>query len=167
MVAELDFRRVSAKEGDGAALLVAMTDEMRELYSDVGMVSHINSPISRCGAADLSHARWHVPGRVPRRRTRLWRVASNGSETCSMRDQAMYVVRWPRQGDRQGAAMHVSFSRPRRANSVMTSSGADTGPRQPHARGRWSFFRRGLQREIPNFNGNPVATFFGEKRPWG
>jgi GNAT superfamily N-acetyltransferase len=37
----------------------------------------------------------------------------------------------------------------------------DTGPRQPHAQGL--YIAEGY-REVPNFNGNPVATFFGEKR---
>jgi len=37
----------------------------------------------------------------------------------------------------------------------------DTGPRQPHARGLYE--SEGYV-PIANFNDNPVATFFGEKR---
>ena len=37
----------------------------------------------------------------------------------------------------------------------------DTGPRQPHAQG---LYENEGYRTVPNFNGNPVATFFGEKR---
>ncbi len=37
----------------------------------------------------------------------------------------------------------------------------DTGPRQPHAQG---MYERAGYRPIENFNANPVATFFGEKR---
>jgi len=37
----------------------------------------------------------------------------------------------------------------------------DTGPRQPHARGLYE--SEGYV-AIGNFNSNPVATFFGEKR---
>ena len=37
----------------------------------------------------------------------------------------------------------------------------DTGPRQPHARGLYE--SEGYV-PIANFNGNPVATFFGDKR---
>jgi GNAT superfamily N-acetyltransferase len=37
----------------------------------------------------------------------------------------------------------------------------DTGPRQPHVQGL--YLSEGYV-PIPNFNGNPVATFFGEKR---
>lgn len=37
----------------------------------------------------------------------------------------------------------------------------DTGPKQPRARG---MYERAGYETIENFNGNPVATFFGEKR---
>lgn len=37
----------------------------------------------------------------------------------------------------------------------------DTGPRQPHAR---ALYESEGYVAIENFNGNPVATFFGEKR---
>ncbi len=37
----------------------------------------------------------------------------------------------------------------------------DTGPRQPHARG---LYESEGYAATGNFNGNPVATFFGEKR---
>jgi GNAT superfamily N-acetyltransferase len=37
----------------------------------------------------------------------------------------------------------------------------DTGPRQPRAR---RMYERAGYAEIANFNANPVATFFGEKR---
>jgi GNAT superfamily N-acetyltransferase len=37
----------------------------------------------------------------------------------------------------------------------------DTGPRQPHARGLYE--SEGYV-PIANFNGNPVATFFGQKQ---
>ena len=44
---------------------------------------------------------------------------------------------------------------------VTASRRLDTGPRQPHARGLYE--SEGYV-PIANFNGNPVATFFGEKR---
>ena len=37
----------------------------------------------------------------------------------------------------------------------------DTGPRQPRAQG---MYERAGYVAIENFNANPVATFFGEKR---
>ena len=42
-----------------------------------------------------------------------------------------------------------------------TTARLDTGPRQPHA---VAFYTTEGYRQVPNFNGNPVASFFGEKR---
>ena len=43
----------------------------------------------------------------------------------------------------------------------MPKARLDTGPRQPHSQ---RLFRSAGYRPIANFNNNPVATFFGEKR---
>ncbi|MDT5324577.1 MAG: hypothetical protein QOF25_1729 [Mycobacterium sp.] len=52
---ELDFRPVPAGTGDGAALVAAMIDEMRELYWDVGDGLDLNSPdMPKGGPAELS-----------------------------------------------------------------------------------------------------------------
>ncbi len=37
----------------------------------------------------------------------------------------------------------------------------DTGPRQPYSQ---RMYRKAGYEPIENFNGNPIATFFGEKR---
>ena len=63
----------------------------------------------------------------------------------------------PQTGNRQGAAALEAAAHQLGYDVVRL----DTGPRQPHARGM--YLAEGY-REIPNFNGNPVATFFGEKR---
>ena len=69
----------------------------------------------------------------------------------------MYVVPAARRQGWPGSAARARGRRPRLGYDVAR---LDTGPRQPHARGSTS---RGLP-AIANFNGNPVATFFGEKR---
>ena len=51
----------------------------------------------------------------------------------------------------EGAARELGFERAR----------LDTGPRQPRA---LRLYRRAGYAEIENFNENPMATFFGEKR---
>jgi hypothetical protein len=106
VASELDFRHVSAADGDGPALVAAMIEEMRELYGGV----ELNAPdLPTAGATDLA----------------------------------------PPEG-----AFLVGYRIAR----------LDTGPRQPHARGLYE--SEGYV-SIGNFNGNPVATFFGEKRPSG
>jgi GNAT superfamily N-acetyltransferase len=54
MRSELDFRQVSVSEGDGAALVAAMIEEMRELYWDIGDGLDLNSPdMPKAGPVEL------------------------------------------------------------------------------------------------------------------
>src|SRR3954452_3731466 len=54
MATELDFRPGPVDEGDGAALVEAMIDEMRELYWDVGDGLDLNAPdMPKAGPAEL------------------------------------------------------------------------------------------------------------------
>jgi hypothetical protein len=51
VASELDFRHVSAADGDGAALVAAMIEEMRELYGGLDL----NAPdMPTAGAAELA-----------------------------------------------------------------------------------------------------------------
>jgi len=50
VASELDFRHVSAADGDGAAIIAAMVEEIRELYGGLDL----NAPdMPTAGAADL------------------------------------------------------------------------------------------------------------------
>jgi GNAT superfamily N-acetyltransferase len=159
VASELDFRHVSAEVGDGAALLVAMTGEMRELYWDVGDGLDINSPdMPAAGPAELG----------PPSGTFLVGYR-NGEAVCGggikrLPDGAceikrMYVAPTAR---RQGIARALLQALEDAAHQLgYDVVRLDTGPRQPHAQGL--YLAEGY-RQIPNFNGNPVATFFGEKR---
>jgi GNAT superfamily N-acetyltransferase len=156
---DLDFRQVSAHEGDAAVLLAAMIDEMRQLYWDVGDGLDLNSPdMPAAGPADLG-----PPGGT------FLVGYRNGQAVCGggikrLPDGAceikrMYVVPGLRG---QGVARALL----RALESAAQGLGydvvrLDTGPRQPHAVGL--YLSEGYV-EVPNFNGNPVATFFGEKR---
>ena len=159
MAAELDFRRVSAHDGDGAALLVAMTDEMRELYWDVGDGLDLNSPdMPPAGPADLG-----PPGGAFLVGYREGAAVCGGGikrlpdGACEIK--RMYVVPAARG---QGVARALLRALEDAARGLgYDIVRLDTGPRQPHAQGL--YLSEGY-REIPNFNGNPVATFFGEKR---
>jgi hypothetical protein len=94
VASELDFRYLSAADGDGAVLVAAMIEEMRELYGGLDL----NAPdMPTAGAADLAPLphRAAGPGLSGRMRARC------------------------------------------------------TSPR--------------VMCRAENFNGNPVATFFGEK----
>ncbi|MGO4445612.1 GNAT family N-acetyltransferase [Mycobacterium sp. 2YAF39] len=159
MAAELDFRHVSAEGVDGAALLAAMTDEMRELYWDVGDGLDINSPdMPAAGPADLSPpGGTFLVGYRDGEPVCGGGIKQLGHGACEIK--RMYVVPAAR---RQGIARELLHALEAAAHQLgYDVVRLDTGPRQPHARGM--YLAEGY-REIPNFNGNPVATFFGEKR---
>lgn len=159
MAAELDFRQVSAHDAEAAALLTAMIDEMRELYWDVGDGLDLNSPdMPAAGPADLG-----PPGGAFLIGYRDGQVVCGGGikrladGACEIK--RMYVV-----PDARGQGVARALLRALEDKARQLGYGVvrlDTGPRQPQAQGL--YLTEGYV-EIPNFNGNPVATFFGEKR---
>jgi GNAT superfamily N-acetyltransferase len=159
MPSELDFRPVSVSAGDGAALVAAMVDEMRELYWDVGEGLDLDSPdMPKAGPAELSppNGTFLVGYRAG--------VALCGGGVKRLPDggceiKRMYVVPAAR---RQGLArvlLHALEDAARRLGYQVAR--LDTGPRQPHAQ---ALYESEGYVAVGNFNGNPVATFFGEKR---
>ena len=83
----------------------------------------------------------------------LWEIGPDGSDVRVLRSRldldSGYLSRLLRA--LEDAARGLSYRIAR----------LDTGPRQPHARGLYE--SEGYV-AIGNFNSNPVATFFGEKR---
>ncbi|MCV7298907.1 GNAT family N-acetyltransferase [Mycobacterium barrassiae] len=159
MAAELDFRHVSAEDGDGAALLAAMVEEMRELYWDIGDGLDLTSPdMPAAGPAELS-----PPGGAYLVGYRDGRPVCGGGikrlsdDACEIK--RMYVVPAARGQGLAKALLHALEDAAQHIGYAVVR--LDTGPRQPHAR---DLYLAHGYREIGNFNGNPVATFFGEKR---
>lgn len=145
-----------AKNRDGALLLVAMTDEMRELYDGLDL----NAPdMPQAGARELG-----PPGG-----TYLVGYDADGRAVCGggvkrLPDGAceikrMYVVPEARG---QGVARVLLAALEDAARELgYRICRLDTGPRQAHAQ---KMYEAQGYRPIANFNHNPVATFFGEKR---
>lgn len=144
-----------ADQGDGAVLVAAMIEEMRELYDGLDL----DGPdMPAAGAAELG-----PPGGA------FLVGYRDGTAVCAggikrLPDGAceikrMYVVPEAR---RQGVARALlrALEDAARALGYRTVR-LDTGPRQPHAQG---FYLSEGYASVPNFNGNPVATFFGEKQ---
>lgn len=159
MATDLDFRAVPVDEGDGAALVGAMAAEMLELYWDVRGGLDINSPdMPKAGAAELGppHGVFLVGYR-------------DGAAVCGggikrLPDGAceikrMYVVPAARRSGLARALLHALEDAARGLGYEVAR--LDTGPRQPHAR---SLYEAEGYVEVGNFNDNPVATYFGEKR---
>jgi len=155
VASELDFRHVSAADGDGAAIIAAMVEEIRELYGGLDL----NAPdMPTAGAADLG-----PPGGTflvgyregaPVCGGGIKRLADGECEI-----KRMYVIPAVR---RQGVARALLRALEDAARGLgYHVARLDTGPRQPQARGLYE--SEGYV-PIENFNGNPVATFFGEKK---
>ena len=144
-----------ADEGDGAALVAAMVEEMCELYDGLDL----NSPdMPAAGAAELG-----PPGGAFLVGYREGiAVCAGGIKrlpdgACEIK--RMYVVPGARG---QGVARALLRALEDTARSLgYDTARLDTGPRQPHAQGL--YLAEGYA-PVANFNGNPVATFFGEKR---
>ena len=159
MAAELDFRSVRVDVGDGAALVAAMIDEMRELYWDVGDGLDLNSPeMPKAGPAELG-----PPDGVFLVGYRDGAAVCGGGVkrlpdgACEIK--RMYVVPSARGQGLARVLLHALEDAARGLGYGIAR--LDTGPRQPHAQGLYE--AEGYV-AVANFNGNPVATFFGEKR---
>ena len=137
MGSDLQFQHVPVHTGDGSAMVAAMVAEMRELYDGLD----IEAPdMPKAGAAELG-----PPG---------------GTFLVGYRDgRPMYVVSDERGKGLARVLLHALEDAARGLGYRIAR--LDTGPRQPHAQG---LYQAEGYRTVPNFNGNPVATFFGEKR---
>jgi GNAT superfamily N-acetyltransferase len=162
MAADLDFRHVRVDSGDGAALVAAMTAEMRLLYDGLDL----DAPdMPKAGATELGppggtylvgyRGECAICGGGIKR--------SPASGRCPQPDGAceikrMYVVPAARGQGVARVLLHALEDAARELGYRVARP--DTGPRQPNARG---LYESEGYRAIANFNANPVATCFGEK----
>jgi GNAT superfamily N-acetyltransferase len=158
---ELVFRPVPSDAGDAAALVAAMLAEMRELYWDVGGSGglDLDSPeMPKAGPAELG-----PPGGVFLVGYREGAAVCGGGVkrlpdgACEIK--RMYVVPEARG---QGVARELLHALEDAARALgYATARLDTGPRQAHAQ---RLYEREGYHAVGNFNDNPVATYFGEKR---
>jgi GNAT superfamily N-acetyltransferase len=163
MKTELVFRPVPSDVGDAAALVAAMVEEMRELYWDVGGAGSggldLDSPdMPKAGPSELG-----PPGGVFLVGYRDGAAVCGGGlkrlpdGACEIK--RMYVVPDARG---HGVARELLHALEHAARGLgYAIARLDTGPRQAHAQG---FYEREGYLPVGNFNDNPVATYFGEKR---
>jgi GNAT superfamily N-acetyltransferase len=140
--------------GDGALLAQAMRDEIAVIYDGLELDG---DHMPRAGAAELSppHGAF-VVGRHAGRPVCCGGIKRLDDRHCELKK--MYVVPDLRG---RGVARALLRELERTARELGYSvSRLDTGPRQISARG---LFESEGYREVPDFNGNPVAFFWGEK----
>ena len=159
MTRELDFRPVPAGEGDAAALVAAMEAEVQALYWDVGDGLDMNAPdMPKAGPAELGppHGVFLVGYREG--------VAVCGGGVKRLPDGACEIKRMYVIPDERGQGVARNLLRALESaaqNLGYDVARLDTGPRQAHAQ---RLYEAEGYVAVGNFNDNPVATYFGEKR---
>ena len=150
----IEFRDGLVDAGDGERLVAAMRAEVGELYE--GMV--LDGPAMPAGGpAELNPpAGAFLVGYRDGRAVCCGGIKRLDAEHCELK--RMYVVPEARG---QGVARTLLRALEDRARQIgFAIARLDTGPKQPGAQ---HLYESAGYREIPNFNGNPVASFFGEK----
>jgi GNAT superfamily N-acetyltransferase len=151
---EIEFRPAPFDRGDGAVLAQAMRDEMAVVYDGLNMDS---SNMPKASAAELGppHGTFLV-GYEDGAPICCGGVKRLDERHCELK--RMYVVPAARG---RGVARRLLRALEHVARELgYTVARLDTGPRQPAAQ---HLYESEGYVAIPNFNDNPVASFFGEK----
>lgn len=151
----LEFRDVSMHEGDGPRLVAAMVDEMHVLYEGLDITA---ADMPKAGPDELGPpAGTLIVGYRDGEAVCCGGIKRLPDGTCELK--RMYVVPEAR-GQGLGRVL-LSALEDRARELGYSVARLDTGPRQPEAR---RLYESAGYQAIDNFNANPVATFFGEKR---
>jgi GNAT superfamily N-acetyltransferase len=155
MPVEIEFRDGRLDTGPGAALARAMRDEMRVMYEGL----ELDAPnMPKAGPAELSPPGGaFIVGCLDGEPVCCGGVKRLSDGACEIK--RMYVVPGARGRGVARILLRELENVARRLG--YTVARLDTGPKQPHAR---RLYESDGYVAIGNFNANPVASFFGEKR---
>lgn len=154
MTPEIEFRDGRVDEGDGGRLVQAMQAEMSALYSGLDLTG---SAMPAAGPEQLNPPAGRVlVGYRGARAICCGAVKRLDARACEFK--RMYVVPDERGGGVGRVLLEALEARARELGYAIAR--LDTGPRQPRAQ---HLYESAGYRPIGNFNGNPVASFFGEK----
>jgi GNAT superfamily N-acetyltransferase len=152
--ADVEFREARVDAGEGARLLAAMRGEIARLYEGLDLDAET---MPKAGPAELGPPRGaFIVGWRDGAAVCCGGIKDLGGEACEIK--RMYVAPQARRSGVARALLRALEDRARELGYALAR--LDTGPRQPHAR---HLYESAGYREIGNFNGNPVATFFAEK----
>jgi GNAT superfamily N-acetyltransferase len=155
MGCDLEFRRAAADTGDAAQLIVAMVEEMRDLYDGLDLTA---PGMPKAGPAELgppggTYLVGYRDG-IPVCGGGIKRLPDGACEI-----KRMYVIPPAR---RTGIAKALLSALEDAARNLgYRIARLDTGSRQPHAQ---AFYESVGYRRVGNFNDNSAAAFHGEKR---
>jgi len=148
------FRPASVDDGDGGRLAQAMRDEIAVMYEGLDLDG---DTMPKAGAAELSlPAGAFVVGYHEGAPVCCGGVKRLDDQRCEIKK--MYDVPELRGRGVARALLRELEDTARRIGYPVAR--LDTGPKQGHAEG---LYRDEGYVEIPDFNGNPVAVFWGEK----
>jgi GNAT superfamily N-acetyltransferase len=148
------FRPAHVDSGDGAALAQAMRDEIAVMYDGLDLDGDY---MPRAGAAELSPPSGaFVVGYDGERPACCGGVKFLDDRRCEIKK--MYVIPELRGRGLARALLGELENVARRLGYEIAR--LDTGPKQVGARG---LYESAGYTEVPDFNGNPVAVFWGEK----
>ena len=152
---EIEFRVASVDDGPGGELAQAMRDEIAEIYDGL----ELDGPsMPKAGAEELSPPGGaFIVGLRDGEPVCCGGVKRLTTEICEIKK--MYVVPEARG---QGVARILLHELETTALALgYPVARLDTGPKQVHAQ---ALYRSEGYEEVEDFNGNPVAVFWGEKR---
>lgn len=151
----IEFREGRVDSGDGGALEAAMRAEMALVYDGLDLQS---PDMPAAGAAELNPPRGlFLVGYEDGSPICCGGIKDLGDGACEIK--RMYVTPEARG---RGVARRLLGALEERAHALgYEVARLDTGERQPDAQ---HLYESAGYTAIPNFNANPVATFFGEKR---
>jgi GNAT superfamily N-acetyltransferase len=151
----LSFRAVPMEREPATSLVEAMRQEMAELYDGL-VIDAPDMPTAGPGELGPPAGIFLVGSDEEGVPVCCGGVKGLGDGACEIK--RMYVVPEAR---RSGRARELLLALEDAAGGLgYEIARLDTGPRQPHAE---RFYRDAGYAPIANFNGNPVASFFGEK----
>jgi GNAT superfamily N-acetyltransferase len=150
----LEFRESRVDDGIGGTLAQAMRDEIAETYDGLDLDG---DDMPKAGPAELGPPGGSfIVGYSEGTAVCCGGIKRLDERTCEIKK--MYVVPEARGRGVARALLEALEGEARRLGYEVAR--LDTGPRQARAR---RMYERAGYAPIANYNGNPVATFFGEK----
>jgi GNAT superfamily N-acetyltransferase len=154
-VSQTEFRDARVDAGPGAELAQAMREEIAVMYDGLELDG---GSMPKAGPAELSPPGGSfLVGFADGEPVCCGGVKRLDDRTCEIKK--MYVVPARRGQGVARALLHTLEGSARKLGYEVAR--LDTGPKQLNARG---LYESEGYAEIPDFNGNPVAVFWGEKR---
>jgi GNAT superfamily N-acetyltransferase len=155
---EIEFSIADPAAPPASDLIEAMVAEMRELY---GIVGHVGVPLELSELAPPGGA--YLVGRARTGGDAGGEVVAGGGVRTIGEGvgeiKRMYVV--PEWRGRGAGAQLLAALEAAAVALGLSAVRLDTGPSQPGAR---HLYEKSGYRQIPNYNGNTAAAFWGEKQ---